>query len=114
MRRQRQHRDINSINWVAQATIEMPIPDLEKSGIHFSEGHDDFDIFLGTDMLHVNGYDYMLRRYRGLPANHVEIFLPHEIADTQEITKAVGAIMQKLHVPHELLWWQRGWDHPRR
>jgi hypothetical protein len=103
------YRDIESVNWVPQATLDVPIEYLEeKNGIHFVEGRDDLDSFVRTGVLEVNGQEFLLFRHRGLPSNRLEIWLPSEISDTREITRLVGAIMQKLQVPPNALSWQRG------
>jgi hypothetical protein len=102
------HRDIESVDWVPQATIDVPIKYLEeKNGIHFVEGHDDLDSFVRTAVLDVNGQEFLLFRHRGLPPNRLEICLPSEVSDTREITRLVDAILQKLQVPPKALSWQR-------
>jgi hypothetical protein len=100
--------DASTITWVPQATIKVPVEVLEKDyGLHFSEGWDDLDIYLGTDLLHVNGQPYVLRHYRGEPLNEVGLYLPFEVRDVNEITKVVSAVLKQLRVSPNTVTWQR-------
>src|SRR6202035_3752436 len=100
MQQRNRKRDASTINWVPQATIKVPISVLEKRcGLHFSDAWDDLDTYNGTETMKVNGHPYVLRHYRGDPANEVGIYLPFEVSDRDEIADAVSAILKQLRVP---------------
>ncbi len=100
--------DASTITWIPQANIKLPIPVLEQScGIHFSEGWDDLDIYQGTDPRSVNGHFYILRHYRGDPADEVGVYLPFEVNNLNEITDVVSAVLKQLRVSPNAVTWQR-------
>jgi hypothetical protein len=105
--------DIKSVNWIPQATLNVPISLLEeKSGVHFTEGRDDFDKFMGTEALDIDGHHYMMRHYSGYPTNCIEIYLPFEVSDAGKIVRLVAAIVKQLHIPSTALTWHRGMPLP--
>ena len=108
---QHPHRDMSAITWVPQAVIGVPISYLqEKNGLRFSEGSDDLDIFMGSEMLEVKGHEYLLRQYRGYPPDQIEVCLPFEVSDAKEIMRLVDAIIDQLHVSPAKVTWHRGMD----
>lgn len=113
MQQRSRNREASTINWVPQATLKVPISVLEKRcRLHFSDAWDDLDTYYGTEPLHVNGHEYVLRHYRGDPSNEVGIYLPFEVSDRDEIAEAVSAILTKLQVPPDEVTWQRVTDSP--
>ena len=100
--------DASIINWVPQATLNLPLSVLkERSGLHFVDGWDDLDVFTGTELLHVNGQQHVLRHYRGDPSDEVGIYLPFEINDRGEIAQVVDAILEQLRVSRDAVAWRR-------
>ena len=94
-------------DWVPQATLSLPTSVLEENcGLHFTDGYDDFDLFQGTQALSVNGHRYMLRHYRG-DGPGVDIYLPFEVDDRREIAATIAAVLKQLHLPREVIAWER-------
>jgi hypothetical protein len=104
-----QRQDTESINWIPQAILNVSIAVLEeKCGVHFTEGRDDLDKFMGTEALDIDGHHYMMRHYSGYPANCIEIYLPFEVSDTDKIVRLLALIVKQLHIPSTALTWRRG------
>ena len=108
MKQHEGRRDASSIDWVPHAILGLPVTALEQNcGLRFTEDLDDLDFFQGTETLLADGHEYVLRRYRGEPANQVTIHLPFEIDDRKEIAAAVTAVLTQLHLPREVIAWER-------
>ena len=103
-------RKIEEIDWVPQATLDIPIDFFRSQrGIRFHEGTDDLDHFEGTDLLEAKGTIFVLRNYPRYPVGSVTIYLPIELSDLKEIKHSLDAILSKLRVPSsKLLWWRGG------
>jgi hypothetical protein len=104
------NRKIEEINWIPQATLDIPIDFFRSQrGIKFHEGTDDLDRFEGTDLMKTKGTVFILRHYSGYPPGSVTIYLPIELSDLKEIKHSLDAILSKLQIPSsKLLWWRGG------
>lgn len=101
-------KGVSAIDWVPQAILNLPVFEIErKCGLRFTEDWDDLDLFRGTEAFLVNGHQYVLRHYRGFPANQVSIYLPFEVDDRKEIATTVDAILKQLHLSRDVIAWER-------
>src|SRR5579862_7452873 len=104
MKQTEEKRQASCVDWVPQAIVNLPVTAIEQNcGLRFTEDLDDLDSFLGTETLLADGYEYVLRRYRGEPANQVTIHLPFEVADRREIAAAVDAVLKQLRLSRKVI-----------
>lgn len=98
---------------VPQATIgRAPSFFARERNIDFIRSRDDFDDYLGADLLIKSdnlqqAVAVALRRYAGYPENTTTLYLPFDIEDISVISGIVSAVMFELRIPGEWLEWQR-------
>lgn len=97
------------MEWVPQAIIRKSVAHLSEShGLKFIEDSDNLDYFEGTAPSVIGNSLYVLRHYRGFPADAIGIYLPQSITDEKEIRQLIAQICEKLKLPRSLISWQRG------
>jgi len=102
-------KNSKKIEWIPQAIIRKPVTYFQKHlGLKFSEDFDNLDYFLGTSPMPIGDQFYVLRHYRGFPADSMGVYLPNDLIEAREITKTIELIAEKLHLPSTAISWHRG------
>lgn len=97
---------------IPQAIFAQPVVFFEnRHAIHFVEGHDDLDSYLGALLSLNDSLPFALRHYPGHPANTTTLYLAKEISGIEEISRIVEAIAKELGIPRDGIQWQRS-DNP--
>ena len=100
--------DFDSIEWVPQAILNVPVNYfVRQRGLLFYEGADELDVYEGANLQLSDGQPYVLRHYRGYPADTVAIYLPFEVQDIDEISASIQAIIAYWRLPHSAIRWER-------
>lgn len=100
--------DFDSIEWVPKAILDIPVDYfVRKFCLLFHQGQDDLDVYEGANLQLPDGRPYVLRHYRGYPADTVAIYLPFEVQDIDEISTSVRAIIANWNLSQNNIRWER-------
>jgi hypothetical protein len=104
-------KGLRDIDLIPQAVIAKPVSFFEKHlGLHFIDDCDDLDYYRGAAMCLDDKLRFALMHHRGDPPDTTTLYLPREINDVAEISKAIRAIIDEMKVPPDSIEWQRSDD----
>ncbi len=104
-------QDLRDVDLIPQAVIGKPVSFFEHAlGLHFIDDFDDLDYYRGAAMRLDDKLPFALMHHRGDPPDTTTLYLPREIRDVEEISRAVRAIIDEMKIPPDSIRWQRSDD----
>jgi hypothetical protein len=105
-------QELSDTDLIPQAVIGKPVLFFEQHlGLQFIDGFDDLDYYRGAAFYLDDELSFALMHHRGDPPDTTTLYLPREIRDLQEISRAVEAIVKEMRIPRDSIAWQRS-DNP--